>query len=84
MKNKETEVAAPTADASPSESFQFTENKSTAEVEQSQDEMRHEKARFLELRNGMAGWQWGLFHAIIFFGAAISGTTFPTSSRLIF
>lgn len=32
-----------------------------------------DKARFSELRDGLSGWKWTLFHLIVFFGAAISG-----------
>jgi len=52
------------------------EKKAPAEVEPTEEDgMNHDKARFLELRDGLAGWQWGLFHAICFFGGAISGNT---------
>ena len=60
--------------AGDSEAVQFAEKKSPAEVESSEEgEMSNGKARFLELREGLAGWKWGLFHAICFFGGAISG-----------
>ena len=41
----------------------------------------NEKAHLPELRKGMAGWQWTLFHAVVFFGALISGKRYPHHSR---
>lgn len=38
-----------------------------------EEESSHEKMRFAELREGISGWKWVLFHIIIFFGSAISG-----------
>ncbi|KAJ5552395.1 major facilitator superfamily transporter [Penicillium frequentans] len=60
--------ALPSTDAS--EIFKNNEGKSPAQLQASGPD---DKARFLELRNGLAGWQWSLFHLIVFFGAAISG-----------
>jgi hypothetical protein len=72
MEKTDTDSVLPVA--GDSEVIQSTEKKLPAEAEPSQDDqMSHEKARFLELREGLAGWQWGLFHAICFFGGAISG-----------
>ncbi|KAJ5523326.1 major facilitator superfamily transporter [Penicillium frequentans] len=60
--------ALPSTDAS--DIFENSGGKSPAQVQASGPD---DKARFLELRNGLAGWQWSLFHLIVFFGAAISG-----------
>jgi hypothetical protein len=75
MEKTDTDSVLPAADTG--EAFQLTEKKSPAEVQQSgEDEMSLEKARFSELREGLAPWRWGLFHAVCFFGGAISGTLF--------
>jgi hypothetical protein len=57
------------------EELHFTENKSAADVgpSEEQDAMNHERMRFAKVRDGLAGWQWGLFHVLIFFGAMLSG-----------
>lgn len=57
--------ALPSTDASEIQLNQYNE-----------EPVNDNKARFLELRDGLTGWKWTLFHLIVFFGAAISGMKF--------
>ncbi len=83
LEKSDSDSATPATDTS--DVCQYKEAKSAATAELSADaELSDEKARFLDLRDNLAHWQWIVFYLIGFFGAAISGmqsaSTIPSTS----